>query len=275
MGIKSFRGVKVAFIGMTLKATPTIVTPAGVAGLEFRDEADTVNALVPKLRRRGVEAIVVLVHQGGFQSSGLSDINGCDGNLAGSDLAKITARLDDAVDLVISGHTHAAYNCSAGTVDVTSAAGVVTRTPRPTGLPNATGRLIPVTSASAFGRVLTDIDVTLDRRTRDITTVAATNRLVDRSDADINAAIDADPALRNLVAGVQRPGLADRQRRHRLGHVHAGAQRRRGRQHAGRRADRRLATRRYRDGELRRRHHRLHEPRRRARGLHLRRQRGG
>ena len=65
---------------MTLKATPTIVTPTGVAGLEFRDEADTVNALVPHLRRHGVEAIVVLVHQGGFQSSGFSDINGCDGN---------------------------------------------------------------------------------------------------------------------------------------------------------------------------------------------------
>ena len=200
VGIKSFRGVRVAFIGMTLKATPTIVTPAGVAGLEFRDEADTVNALVPKLRRRGVEAIVVLVHQGGFQASGLADINGCDGNLAGSELAKITARFDDAVDLVISGHTHAAYNCSASTVDVKSDNGVVTRTPRPTGLPNASGRLIPVTSASAFGRVLTDIDITLDRRSRDITAVAATNRLVDRADAEVKTAIDADPALRNLVA---------------------------------------------------------------------------
>jgi 5'-nucleotidase len=200
VGIKQFRGVRVAFIGMTLKATPTIVTPAGVAGLEFRDEADTVNALVPHLRRRGVEAIVVLVHQGGFQASGLADINGCDGNLAGSDLAKIAARLDDAVDLVISGHTHAAYNCSAGTVDVKSEAGVVARTPRPTGLPNAKGRLIPVTSASAFGRVLTDIDVTIDRRSRDITAVSATNRLVDRGDAEINAAIDAEPSLRNLVA---------------------------------------------------------------------------
>jgi 5'-nucleotidase len=142
---------------------------------------------------------VVLVHQGGFQSSGLSDINGCDGNLANSDLAKIVARLDDAVDLVVSGHTHAAYNCSAGTVDVTSAGGVVTRTPRPTGLANAADRLIPVTSSSAFGRVLTDIDVTLDPRTRDIVAVAATNRLVDRTDPEINSAIDADPTLRNLV----------------------------------------------------------------------------
>ena len=49
-GIKEFNGVKVAFIGMILKATSTIVTPTGVAGLEFRDEAAIVNALIPELR---------------------------------------------------------------------------------------------------------------------------------------------------------------------------------------------------------------------------------
>ncbi|HJV95568.1 MAG TPA: bifunctional metallophosphatase/5'-nucleotidase [Albitalea sp.] len=199
-GTKAFKGVRIAFIGMTLKATPTIVTPTGVASLEFRDEADTVNALVPQLRRQGVEAIVVLVHQGGFQASGFSDINGCDGKLANSDIANIVARLDNAVDLVISGHTHAAYNCSANTLDVKSVNGVVTSTPRPSGLPNAAGRLIPVTSASAFGRVLTDIDVTLDPTTRDVIAVHPTNRLVDRSDADINLAIAANPTLKNLVA---------------------------------------------------------------------------
>lgn len=200
IGIKTFNGVHVAFIGMTLKATPSIVTPSGVAGLQFLDEADTVNAWVPRLRAHGVEAIVVLVHQGGFQTAGLSDINGCDGDLAASELAKVVARLDNAVDLVVSGHTHAAYNCSASTVDVKTVGGGVTTTPRPTGLPNAQGRKVPVTSASAFGRVLTDIDLTIDPRTRDITAVAATNRLVDRTDPDINLAIAADPTVRNLVA---------------------------------------------------------------------------
>lgn len=198
-GVKAFNGVRVAFIGMTLKGTPGIVTPSGVKGLAFQDEADTVNALVPRLRQQGIEAIVVLVHQGGFQSSGLSDINGCDGNLAGSDIGKIVARLDDAVDLVISGHTHAAYNCSANTVDVKRVDGVVTSTPRPTGLPNAAGRLLPVTSSSAFGRVLTDIDLTLDRNTKQVLKVSATNRLVDRSDAQIQADIAARPVVANLV----------------------------------------------------------------------------
>jgi len=175
-GVKTFNGVKVAFIGMTLKATPTIVTPSGVAGLEFRDEAQTVNALIPELKAAGISSIVVLVHEGGFQTGTLGDINGCEGKLAGSAIASIVSQLDNAVDLVVSGHTHAAYNCM---------------------LPNAAGRNISVTSASSFGRVLTDIDVTIDPATGDITKALATNRLVVRNDP----AITADTVVEKIVAG--------------------------------------------------------------------------
>lgn len=206
-GIKSFNGVKVAFIGMTLRGTPSIVSPTGVAGLQFLDEADTVNALIPRLRAQGIESIVVLVHQGGFQTSpNVGDINGCDGNLknadgSDSDIGQIVARLDNAVDLVVSAHTHAAYNCSASTVDVRRVGNAAVATPRPTGLPNRVGRLIPVTSASAFGRLVTDIDLTIDPTTRDITAVAATNRLVDQTDPAIVDAIARDPSVRNIVQG--------------------------------------------------------------------------
>lgn len=174
-GIKTFDGVRVAFIGMTLRDTPTIVTPSGVAGLEFRNEADTVNALVPGLRAQGIEAIVVLVHQGGSQA-GSNDINGCAGGLAGSAIADVVGRLDDAVDLVVSGHTHTAYNCR---------------------LPNAAGRMIPVTQAGAFGRVVSDIDLVIDPAGGDVTSVSATNRVVDRSDP----ATTPDTAVAALVAG--------------------------------------------------------------------------
>ncbi|MCH8178812.1 MAG: bifunctional metallophosphatase/5'-nucleotidase [Proteobacteria bacterium] len=212
-GIKTFNGVKVAFIGMTLKGTPGIVTPTGVAGLQFKDEADTVNALVPRLRAQGVESIVVLVHQGGFQNivTGTtsqpitSDINGCTGDLkntdgSDSDIRAIVKRLDNAVDLVISGHTHAAYNCSANTIDVrgTTLSNAVT-TARPTGMPNKVGRLVPVTSSSAFGRVLTEVDVTINPATRDITAVSPRNVLVDRTNATATAAISANPEVKNVV----------------------------------------------------------------------------
>jgi 5'-nucleotidase len=145
----------VAFIGMTLEGTPSIVTPAGIAGLAFHDEADTVNQLIDKLRQRGIDAVVVLLHEGGLAPG---SINGCAG--VSGPIVDIVSRLDDAVDLVVSGHTHQAYNCT---------------------LPNSKGRAIPVTSAGSFSRLLTRIDLTLDTRTRDIIAVTAENELVDRN----------------------------------------------------------------------------------------------
>jgi 5'-nucleotidase len=145
--VKDFDGVPVAFIGLTLKATPTMVTPSGVAGLEFRDEADTVNALVPQLEARGVEAIVVLIHEGGIP---FGDYNECPG-IAGP-IVDIVKRFDPAVKVVVSGHTHRAYNCR---ID---------------------GRL--VTSADKYGTILTRIDVTLDRSTHRIVTAQADNIIV-------------------------------------------------------------------------------------------------
>ncbi|WP_233556435.1 bifunctional metallophosphatase/5'-nucleotidase [Noviherbaspirillum sedimenti] len=177
--VKHFRDVPIAFVGMTLKGTPAIVSPEGIGELEFRDEAQTINALMPQLRAQGIDAVVVLLHEGGVQSGSLQDINGCEGDLKGSPVAQIVARLDDAVDLVISGHTHAAYRCR---------------------LPNAVGRAIPVTSAGAYGRVLTDIDVRIDRKSRDIMHVHAVNRLVARNEAELPA----DSAVASIVAAYQR-----------------------------------------------------------------------
>ena len=94
---------KVAFIGLTLEGTPLVVTPSGVEGLEFRDEVVTTNALVRKLRRRGIETIVVLVHEGGQQTApfaeGFMDVNRCD-NFSGA-IKPIVEALDREVDAVV------------------------------------------------------------------------------------------------------------------------------------------------------------------------------
>jgi 5'-nucleotidase len=175
--IQKFGKAKVAFIGMTLKDTPSIVTPSGVAGLSFKDEAETVNKLIPKLKRRGVEAIVVLIHQGGTVpvSQAEDTINTCPGNLEGTPLQPIVSALHDEVDLVISGHTHQAYNCQ---------------------LPNKSGRMIPVTSANSIGRVLSDIDLTINLKSGDVTAVRAHNIIVDRNHPDITP----DSEIADIVA---------------------------------------------------------------------------
>lgn len=175
--IEKVDNAKIAFIGLTLEGTPLIVTPAGVAGLEFRPEVQTVNALVKKLREeQGVRAFVVLIHQGGQQTApfanGFMDVNRCD-NFTG-DIKPIADALDPQVDLIISAHTHQPYICNFG------------------------GRY--VTSASSFGRLVTDIDLTIDHQTKDVKAVTARNVIVTRDvakDPDQTALI----AKYNAIAG--------------------------------------------------------------------------
>ena len=165
--VKRFQGIPVAFIGLTLKETPTIVVPAGVAGLTFRDEAETVNALVPELKRQGIEAIVVLIHEGGVPSG---DYNECPG-ISGP-IVDIVKKLDKAVDLVVSGHTHRAYNCR---ID---------------------GRL--VTSGDKYGTIVTQIDLVLDPKTGDVTRAQADNVIVRTT------SFAKDPRQTELIAAYEK-----------------------------------------------------------------------
>ena len=161
-GIKKVDGVKIGFIGMTLEGTPQIVSQQGVAGLSFADEADTANKYARILQAQGVQSIVVLLHEGGVQNGG--GINDCTG--FSGPIVDIANRMDPAIDVIVSGHTHAAYNC------------------------NINGKL--VTSASSFGRLVTDIDLQVDRTTGDVLTAKANNVVVTRTVAK-------DPASTDLI----------------------------------------------------------------------------
>jgi 5'-nucleotidase len=154
---KSDSGKKftVGFIGEVLEATPTIVTPTGVAGLTFQDEADAANRAARQLESQGVDTSVLVIHEGGFQTTGAA-LNGCAGNLAGSAIADIASRLDPSIKVIVSAHTHAEYRC-------TITAGGVTRL---------------ITSASSFGRILTDITLTVDDKTGELVQASAENVIV-------------------------------------------------------------------------------------------------
>jgi len=161
--VRWFDGLPVAFIGLTLQGTGSIITPSAASGLEFRDEAETVNALIAKLKAQGVQAFVVLIHEGGMTTGGPNDCKDLTGPIT-----QIVPKLDKAVDVVVSGHTHQAYNC---VID---------------------GRL--VTSAHRYGTVVTQIDLKLDRRTHDVVFARADNRIV-RDDT-----YEKDPAQTRLIA---------------------------------------------------------------------------
>ncbi len=169
--IERVKNVKVGFIGMTLEATDTLVAAAGIQGYDFLDEAETANALVPELQAQGVEAIVVLLHEGGSQTPPPGDVDACVG-ISGPIVA-INDALDPAIDVMITGHTHLPYNCK---------------------LDDAAGNPRIVTSAYSYGRVVTEVNLVLDKRTKDVRRKlsTATNHVVDQTQAP-------DPAMTAII----------------------------------------------------------------------------
>ncbi|HYD23651.1 MAG TPA: bifunctional metallophosphatase/5'-nucleotidase [Croceibacterium sp.] len=152
--LKQFGRVTLGFIGMTLKDTGILVSPAGTAGYRFADEAETANALAAELRAQGADAVVLLIHQGADVDP-LYNVAGCP-QMTG-DILPILDRLDPAIRLVVSGHTHQAYTCER---------------------PASDGSTRLLTSAGRYGYFVTDIRLTVDPASDEVQSLSAVNRPV-------------------------------------------------------------------------------------------------
>ena len=180
--------IKIGFIGETLKETATLVSPAGVAGLHFTDEAATANALVPQLKAAGADAIVLLIHQGGKVPDTYEE-QGCNGFTG--DILPILDKLDPAIVTIISGHTHNAYVCT------------IQR--------GGAQRLL--TSAGKYGFLYTDIRLSFDPATHRLLGERATNIPVTGaagSDANVAALVGryaaaVKPAAERVVGHLAGP----------------------------------------------------------------------
>ena len=204
------------------------MTPTGVAGLTFQDEADAANRAVQQLEAPGRPHLRPRHPRGRLPDDGAA-LNGCAGNLAGSPIVDIASRLDPSIKVIVSAHTHAEYRCTITTGGVT--------------------RLI--TSASSFGRVLTDITLTVNDKTGELVAASAENVIVDeraqrsgpgrRPDPDPTKA---DPQVQAVVEPVRDGVGAARQPGDRADPGRPHADRSRVRRVGARRRDRRCAVRR-------------------------------
>jgi len=166
--VKRFGKVRVGFIGMTLEGTSALVSPSGIQGWTFQDEIEAGNRAAARLQRRGVNAIVVLLHEGGVQPGLFDQCAGISGPIVA-----IAEGLAPSIDALVTGHTHAAYNCS---------------------IPDPAGQPRKVVSALSFGRIITEMNFRVDKRTDDVirSSVTATNHIVTRD-------VPADPTLQAIV----------------------------------------------------------------------------
>jgi len=157
--IKRVNGMPIGFVGVTLTDTPSIVTPSGVAGLEFIDEATAINKAVGELKKKGVKTIVVLAHNPGTSR--------LDGTNASGEIVDIANNIDDEVDVIFAGHNHAYLNA---VVD---------------------GKLL--VQSYSYGTAFSDVDLKIDPRTKDV--VAKKAEIV----TTYHDGITPDPEIRALI----------------------------------------------------------------------------
>jgi 5'-nucleotidase len=186
--LKSFgrgeRKVTVGLIGVTLKETADLTSREGLGGARFADEAETVNRIAPALRVQGADAVVLLIHQGGYTSGNL-DPSSCN-NLTG-EIRTILDRLTTEVDVVVSGHTHWAYVCDYGALNP--------------------AKPFLLTSGGVYGGMATDITLTIDPAANRVVAKRARN-VIAQNDGMTTAAgrVEPTPALERFPA---RPDVAE------------------------------------------------------------------
>jgi hypothetical protein len=160
--IEQVGGVDIGFVGVTTRGTPNLVHPDRIQGLQFVDEAEAVNATLPEVEEAGADVIVVLMHEGGRQDG---DKNSCQ-NFRGA-AASIHEMYDDAVDVVVDGHTHRSYVCN------------------PDGGPL-------VTQAHAYGQMFTDISLAFGEDDGELIFTWARNN-------DVTDDVEPDPVVAEIV----------------------------------------------------------------------------
>ncbi|WP_141578696.1 bifunctional UDP-sugar hydrolase/5'-nucleotidase [Actinomadura sp. WMMA1423] len=168
--IRKINGVRIGIIGVVTKTTPSIVTAEGIKDLKFQDEVEAANRAARELKRRHVRAMVLLVHEGDQVKSG-SRPDEC-GVVPGAG-TRIAQQADPEIDMVLTGHTHQQYVCS---------------------VKDPAGRPRLFSSGSSFGRVITEVNLKVDRRTGDIvrSSVTGDNHVVTRD-------VPPDPATERFV----------------------------------------------------------------------------
>ena len=142
--IKLIDNIPVAFIGAVLKNAAGSMFPANAEGIQFLDEAESINHYIPEIKAKGVKIIIVLIHEGGNQIpyEGNTKINT---QVEGS-ITEIVNRLDD-VDVVMGGHTHQFLNAF---------------------LPNHNGFNILVTQANSYSASFAEVTLQVDPQNHEV-----------------------------------------------------------------------------------------------------------
>jgi 5'-nucleotidase len=160
--------VPVGFINLTVTDTP-VGSTSYQPGLKALPLVETAERYAAELKRRGVKAIVANVHEGGTADG--AGFNGC--NAPRGPVVDFARQVTSDIDAIVTGHWHAGFNCT---------------------IPDPAGSPRPVVEGLNHGKLISEIDLSIDPRTREV--------LRDRTRAvnhPVTRDVPADPAVQKIV----------------------------------------------------------------------------
>lgn len=141
--IKEVAGLRIGFIGAVTRYAADSILPDHIKGIQFINEAESINRYVPVLKQAGVKAIVVVIHEGGEQKA-YEGKTQAELDVSGA-IKDIVSRLDDAVEVVMAGHTHQFMN---------------------TRLKTQSGHEILVAEAKSYSAAFAEVDLSFDPKSK-------------------------------------------------------------------------------------------------------------
>lgn len=162
-------GVRVGVIGAITESTPTLVTPSGIQGIEFRDPVAEVNRVVAQIDDQ-VDVIVAQYHEGSGTGQATTTLE--QALAAGGPFAEIVNETSPEVDAIFTGHTHQLYAWNAP-------------------IPGREGTR-PIVQTGSYGENIGQIVLNVDADGDVVSSSARNVARLGGKDAAVNAALDAE-----------------------------------------------------------------------------------
>lgn len=174
--VLDMNGVRVAVIGTVTQETPSLVTPAGIADLEFGDPVDAINRVAAKIKADNLADVIIVENHDGA-GSGVPEGSTLEQEVAaGGPFAKMVTEVTPDVAAIFNGHTHKQYAWDAP-------------------IPGVEGKTRPIVQTGNYGEFIGQIRLTIDTATMAVTGYTAGN---------VKRTTSADQPAADLVANYPR-----------------------------------------------------------------------
>ncbi|ADX71940.1 putative extracellular nuclease [Pseudarthrobacter phenanthrenivorans Sphe3] len=185
--VLDMNGIKVAVIGTVTQEVPSLVTPAGIADLEFGDPVDAINRAAARITAENLADVIIVENHDGAGSGTVEGSTLAEEVAAGGPFAKLVTETSPDVDAIFTGHTHKEYAWDAP-------------------VPGVEGKTRPIVQTGNYGENVGQIQLTVDNATKQVTSYKAGN--VKRTTDPAAGLIAAYPRVA-AVDAIVRKALAD------------------------------------------------------------------